>query len=241
MAPLRFRTAAGIVPALDADALDLTKRVVAATTGIDGVVAYKLGLTAVLRLGLAGAVRELRGLTDLPIVYDHQKAGPDIPDMAGKFAALCREAGVDGLILFPIAGPRAVAEFAGQALAVGLLPIVGGELPLRDYRVSDGGYIVDDALERIIVASLDLGVDHFVVPAADPARVARLARWLAERMSGRPSFLMPGIGALGGTIAQSFAEAPNASRYAVVGRAIYAAPDPAEAAKRLAGEALEFA
>ncbi len=71
-----------------------------------GVAGYKLGLTSVLRFGLTESVRRLRDLTDLPIVYDHQKAGPEMPDMAVRYTALCKEAAVDGLILFPVAGPR---------------------------------------------------------------------------------------------------------------------------------------
>jgi len=117
-----FKSSHGIIPALDSETLDEIKAVVAATTRITGVVGYKVGLTAVLRLGLAKAVQELRGVTDLPLIYDHEKAGPDVPDMAAKFTAICREAGVDGLILFPVAGPRAVREFAGGALRNGLPP-----------------------------------------------------------------------------------------------------------------------
>jgi len=51
---------------------------------------------------------------------------------------------------------------------------------------------------------------------------------------------VPGIGALGGSIADAFAAAPGCNVYAVVGRAIYDALDPAEAARRLAGEAQRF-
>jgi orotidine-5'-phosphate decarboxylase len=237
---VRLRTPQGIMPALDVDSFDEVKRVVARTTRVEGVVAYKVGLTSVLRLGLAAVVRELRAVTDLPLIYDHQKAGPDVPDMAAKFAALCKEAGADGLILFPVAGPRAVAEFVGNALKHRLLPVVGGDLPLPDYNVAGGGYIADDALARIFERAVALRTDHFVVPATDLAKVRRLAAWLVERLEV-PFLFMPGIGALGGAIKDAFAAAPGCRRYAVVGRAVYGAPDPSEAAKRLAGEALAFA
>ncbi len=235
-----FRSSHGIIPALDSETLDEIKAVVAATTRVTGVVGYKVGLTAVLRLGLAKAVQELRGVTDLPLIYDHQKAGPDVPDMAAKFTAICSEAGVDGLILFPVAGPRAVREFAGGALRNGLLPIVGGDLPLPDYNVAGGGYVADDALVRIIAAAAELGVDHFVVPANDASRVGRLAADLVAKLDHKPALVLPGIGALGGSIGKVFAAAPGCRLYAVVGRAIYQAPSPAEAAKTLAEEALSF-
>jgi orotidine-5'-phosphate decarboxylase len=237
---VRLKTTHGIMPALDADSLDAIARVVEATTRIEGVVAYKVGLTATLRLGLEGAIRMLRAVTDLPLIYDHQKAGPDVPDMAAKFAATCKAAGADGLILFPIAGPRAVDEFVGHSHRNRLMPVVGGDLPLPDYNVSGGGYIADDALARIFDRAIPLGADHFVVPANVPAKVAAHARTLLERIDV-PSLFLPGIGALGGSIGDAFAAAKGCRCYAVVGRAVYAAPDPAEAAKKLAGEALAFA
>ena len=237
---IRFRATHGIVPALDMDDLDVMRRVVEQTSRVDGVVGFKVGLTAVLRLGLAGAVKHLRAATDLPLIYDHQKAGPDVPDMAQKFAATCRAAGVDGLILFPVAGPRAVREFVGRALEHRLTPLVGGELPLPDDTVAGGGFIADDALARIFALALALGATAFVVPANDPAKVKRHAEALTATLA-RPSLFMPGIGALGGSIAATFREAPGCDLYAVVGRAIYADRDPLEAAKRLAGDALRFA
>jgi orotidine-5'-phosphate decarboxylase len=236
-----FRASHGIIPALDSETLDEIKAVIAATTRIPGVVGYKVGLTAVLRLGLAKAVQELRGFTDLPLIYDHQKAGPDVPDMAAKFSAICREAGVDGLILFPVAGPRAVREFAGGAIRNGLLPIVGGDLPLPDYNVSGGGYVADDALSRIISEAVKLGVDHFVIPANNAPRVRQLAANIVDLIDHPPGLVLPGIGALGGSIRDVFAAAGQCRCYAVVGRAIYQAPDPAAAAKALAEEALAFA
>jgi orotidine-5'-phosphate decarboxylase len=235
-----FRTTHGILPALDMESLDEMRRVVEATSRVDGVVGFKVGLTATLRLGLEGAVKLLRPVTDLPLIYDHQKAGPDVPDMAQKFAATCKAAGVDGLILFPVAGPRAVNEFVGGALNCGLVPLVGGDLPLPDYNVSGGGFIADDALARIFALAVEIGARHFIVPANKPEKVRQHADALKRKLE-RPSLFMPGIGALGGSIAATFAAASGCNRYAVVGRAIYGAPDPLEAAKQLAGEALAFA
>ena len=112
---VRLRSSHGILIALDMESLDHMRKVVEQTTSVPGVIGYKVGLTATLRLGLGNAVHQLRACTDLPLIYDHQKAGPDVPDMAPKFSTTCKEAGVDGLILFPVAGPRAVVAFAGSA------------------------------------------------------------------------------------------------------------------------------
>ncbi len=235
-----FRSTHGILPALDMDSLDDMRRVVERTSRVEGVIGFKVGLTATLKLGLEGAVKHLRPVTDLPLIYDHQKAGPDVPDMAAKFAATCRAAGVDGLILFPVAGPRAVREFVGNALKNQLVPLVGGDLPLPDYNVAGGGFIADDALDRIFALALEIGATNFIVPANKPEKVKHHADALKAKLK-RPSLFLPGIGALGGSIEATFSQAKGCNLYAVVGRAIYGAPDPVEAAKQLAGEALRFA
>lgn len=235
-----LRSTHGIMPSLDMESLDEARGVIEKTTRIDGVVAYKFGLTTVLRHGLAQTVDAMRQVTDLPLIYDHQKAGADVPDMAAKFAATCREAGVDGLILFPVAGPRAVSEFVGHAYKNRLLPVIGGDLPLPEYNIKGGGYIADDALFRIIERCVGMKADHFVVPATQPEKIRSISEWLTRGLEA-PFLFLPGIGPLGGGISEAFSEAPGCRCYAVVGRAVYGADDPGEAARKLGAEALSFA
>ena len=64
---VRLRATHGILIALDMESLDRMRKVVEQTSGISGVVGYKVGLTVTLRLGLGGAVRHLRASTDLPL------------------------------------------------------------------------------------------------------------------------------------------------------------------------------
>lgn len=238
--PQRFRSKHGIIVALDAQTVDACKQTCDLTTGIEGVVGYKLGMSMALRLGLAEAVRQLRSHTDLPLLYDHQKAGPDVFDMAAKFAALCAEAKVDGLILFPIAGPRAVEGFVGETIKHGMLPLVGGDLPFPDYNVSGGGYVADDALERIIDRAVEFGASHFVVPGNTPDKLRHHSLRL-KSMLRAPVFVVPGIGPLGGKIGELVAAANGCSVYGVVGRAVYAAPDQSAAARALVDEAMAAA
>jgi orotidine-5'-phosphate decarboxylase len=235
--PVHFRSRHGIIVALDADSVDACKKSIDLTTGVDGVVGYKLGMTMALRLGLAESVRQLRAHTDLPLLYDHQKAGPDVFDMAAKFAGLCAEAQVDGLILFPTAGPRAVEGFVGETIKRGMLAIVGGDLPFPDYNISGGGYVADDALERIIDKAIEFGADHFVVPGNTPDKLRHHSARLKAKIA-RPVFVVPGIGPLGGKIGDLVAAAHGCSVYGVVGRAVYGAPDQTAAARALVDEAM---
>ncbi len=233
-----FQGTMGIVPALDIESPDRFDLVVKATSGVEGVAGYKLGLTSVLRYGLKESMRRLRDLTDLPVLYDHQKAGPDMPDMAKKFTALCAEAEVDGLILFPVAGPTAVDGFVIEALNAGIAPVVGGEIPVADYGVSGGGYLIDDALDRILERAVADKADHFVLPARDIAKVTRWSNWIAAHVEA-PVVFLTGFGSLGGTMEGAFAAAKACPRrFAIVGRLITEAADPAAAAATLYGEML---
>ena len=237
---VRFRAKHGIIVALDADTVDACKKTIDLTTTVDGVVGYKLGMTMALNLGLAEAVRQLRSHTDLPLLYDHQKAGPDVVDMAAKFAALCANAKVDGLILVPLAGPRAVEGFVGESLKQGILPLVGGDLPFPDFNISGGGYVADDALERIIDKAVEAGANHFVVPGNTTAKLAHHSERLKSKLRA-PVFIVPGIGPLGGKIGDLVRAANGCSVYGVVGRAVYGAPDQVAAARALVDEAMAAA
>jgi orotidine-5'-phosphate decarboxylase len=223
----------GIVPALDIDSPLHLELVVNETSKRNGVAGYKLGLTSVLQFGLAESVRRLREMTDLPILYDHQKAGPDMPDMAKKYTAMCVEAKVDGLILFPVAGPTAVDSFVGEAVRAGLFPVVGGEIPVPDYGVSGGGYMLDDALDRILVRSVQNKADHFVLPANDGIKIARWSNWISANVKN-PLVMMTGFGSLGGTIEDALtASSACKRRFAIVGRLITGSKTPGDAAARL--------
>lgn len=229
----------GIVCACDLPRLDDVRKLIEAIDPVDGLVGYKLGSLLTLRYGLVEVVRQLRNVTGKALIYDHQKAGLDIPSMAAHYAAVCRDAGVDALVIFPLAGPTAVDAFVGEPLKLGVAPIVGGALPLPDYKVSGGGYVSASALDRIAERAITLGARDFIVPATDAPAIRRHARLFGSRDGTR--LFLPGIGALGGEIKKAFAMAKGLSAYAIIGRAIYATAAPAEAARRFADEALAFA
>ena len=114
----------------------------------------------------------------------------------------------------------------------GLNVIVGGLMTHERYVVSEGGYLADDAVERIYIDAAKLGVSDFVVPGNKPAFIAHIrSRLLAD--GNQPAFYAPGFIAQGGKISEA-AKVAGPRWHAIVGRAIYEAPDMHEAAATLA-------
>ena len=221
----------GIIPALDVSSTAAARDIVAATSSVPGVVGYKLGLATVLELGLAAAVDVVAGLTDLPVIYDHQKAGLDIPSNAINFARSLSAAGVRAAVVFPIAGPRATVKYTSAIRAAGIVPLVGGLLALSDYTRSAGGWVSDDVLEQVARISLAHSEHHLVVPAG--IHIGPVVR-LAAEAGVRPRLFVPGISASGLELQALSAVAGSvAGIYPIVGRAVVAADDPAAAAARL--------
>ncbi|BBF99746.1 MULTISPECIES: orotidine 5'-phosphate decarboxylase / HUMPS family protein [Pseudonocardia] len=234
------RPTSGIVPALDVPDIDTARRLAEATATVPGVLGFKIGLQPVLASGLAHTVRALREVTDLPLYYDHQKAGLDIPSNGPGLAATVAAAGVDGLIVFPVAGPSAVQGFVRSALDHRVRPIVGAALPLADYTVSGGGWIADDVLARVTELAVQHGARDLVVPAHDLGRAAAVTAALVERHDGL-TFFVPGVGGDATPVLDALRAVRGPRAIAIVGRAVHAAPDPLEAARRLAGDAAERA
>lgn len=219
-----------IIPACDCDA-ERFERLVRETAGVAGVGGFKLGFALALSVGLPRAVEIARRYTEKPLIYDHQKAGTDIPDTGKAFAQICRAAGIDAVILFPQAGPeteRAWIDFArGEDLEV----IVGGLMTHKRYVRSEGGYIADEAVVEMYERAANLGVNDYVVPGNNPEAIRKI-RAMLEREHSHPVFYSPGFVAQGGTLSEAVAAAGE-HYHAIVGRAILGAPDMRKAAEEL--------
>lgn len=94
----RYRS---VIPACDVPTLEEFEEIVKETADVEGIGGYKVGLELGLSYGLGRVVEVARKYTAKPIIYDHQKAGTDIPDTGKNFAEVCKRAGVDAVILFP--------------------------------------------------------------------------------------------------------------------------------------------
>jgi len=218
-----------VIPACDVSSLADLEKLVKETCEVKGIGGYKIGFGLVIPFGLKKVVETIRKHTDLPIVYDHQKAGTDIPDMGRKFVKVCR--GVDAIILFPQAGPETELEWIKAAEEEGMGVIVGGEMTHPKYLERDGGFIANHSPEKIFEIAISLGVKDFVVPGNKPDRILEYRKFIESR-GIKPVFYSPGLITQGGDLTKS-AKAAGDEWHAIIGRALYQAENIREKAEQL--------
>ncbi len=218
-----------IIPSCDVDSLEKLNKLVKATCSVKGVGAYKIGFELVIPFGMGKVVKTIRKHTKLPIIYDHQKAGTDIPDMGGKFMKACKLA--DAVIIFPQAGPETEAAWIKAAQQNKLNIIVGGEMTHPAYLKSEDGFIEDGAPSRMYEIAASMGVTDFVIPGNKPEKALEYVDLIKKKIKN-PVFYSPGLVAQGGSITDLAKRLD--SWHAIIGRAIYEANDMKKAAEKLA-------
>lgn len=219
-----------IVPACDFE-LDVFKRVVRETADVAGVGAYKVGAGLGLSVGLDRIAEVAADFTDKPLIYDHQKAATDIPDTAEFFMETLAKAGMNAVILFPLAGPATQTAWTTAGQNHGLEVIIGGRMTHSSFVAAEGGYISDAAPELIYDHAAAQGVSHFVVPGNRPEVIRQVRERVALHCSN-PVFYAPGFVTQGGEISAA-ASAAGSHWHAIVGRAIYEAASMRDAAIEL--------
>jgi len=221
----------GIVIALDVTSIHRLHELVTATTGLPGVSGYKIGPELALETGLDPLLASIRELTDLPLIYDHQKAGLDVPSNAPKFGEIIGRHGVTSAIVFPIGGPTVVTAFIRGLIDHGVTPLIGGKLPVADYTVSGGGWVDDAVLESITAIALEQGQSSLVVPLGQ--EVNRVVD-IATDAGIAPTIYLPGVRGTDGEFEQLTSVADRVSGiFPIVGRAVIDADHPAQAATTL--------
>ncbi len=209
-----------IIPACDVKTLSQLEKIVEVTKEFPQIKAYKAGFSLGLRYGLPLIVKTIRTIhPDAIVIYDHQKAGTDIPKIAEEFAATMAYASIDAAIIFPMAGPETQKAFIESLQKRSIGVICGGEMTHKCYKASEGGYINGEALEKIYALSAELGVTDFVVPGNRADKMVAYKK-LIEYKGITPTFYSPGLIDQGGSIA----EAGNAAGpfwHAICGTAVY--------------------
>jgi len=226
----------GIVIAADVNSFIEMWRLIEIATTVPEVVAIKVGFTLTLRYGLSTVIDAIRDVSKLPVIYDHQKAGTDIPAMGKAFTSTCKDVGVDSLIIFPQAGPKTLEGFVTAATDCEIVPIVGLVMTHQSYLQSEGGYIVDNAPMLICKTAVELGVTSFVLPGTKPDIVKKYSQVLSTAIEPAADILMPGIGSQGGSLNVAITSAAPHRRFVIIGSAIYNAPDPKQALASFAAE-----
>jgi len=232
-----FEREHGVIIACDVYDIKKLKELVEKTYGIEGIVGYKIGANLALQYGLKNIMQEID--FHLPVIYDHQKAGTDIPYIADKFAKACKMANIKGVIIFPQAGPKSEEAFIEAIFANGMMPMVGGEMTHAAYLAEDGGFLLDNAPATIYEIAAKKGVEYFILPGNKEEAMKRY-HLLLTSIINEPKYCMPGIGRQGGEIRKAFGILRGYAAYAIIGSAIYASDDIAKAAKKFAKEAMEF-
>jgi len=220
-----------VVIAADVETLKDLKRLVSDTCDVKGIGGYKIGLVLTIRYGLTVVVNTIREYTSLPIIYDHQKGGTDIPELGEKFAMVVAESGVNGVILFTFGGAATERAWIKACRDAGLTVLVGGHMTQKEFLASEGGFIADGAPEKIYSIAAEWKVQNFVVPSNKVEFVGQY-RQLLERRLGKRNFALwaPGFIAQGGVITE-YALAAGPIWRAIVGSAIYKAENKREAAE----------
>jgi orotidine-5'-phosphate decarboxylase len=232
-----FELRRGVIVSCDITEIEELQHLVKSTCDVYGIVGYKVGFSLALSHGLKSAVNAIHEHTDLPVIYDHQKGGTDIPEVAPVFASICHEGGVDAAIIFPQAGPETERAFIDALRNETVVAMVGGHMTHPRYLAAEGGYIRDNAVEEMYLMGAKLGVGYFIVPGNRPESAKKYSQLLAREIR-EPAFCMPGIGRQGGDIRSAFDALGELPAYAIIGSSIYEAANAREAAQRFCQEAI---
>lgn len=212
-----------IVPALDLETRAELEIMVQATCDVPGISTYKVGCVPVLNYGLPSIVGIIRAYAKRPvsIIYDHQKAGTDIPELGIKFARSVKRAGADAAILFPLSGPVTEKAWIEACKGEGLTVLVGGHMTHAAFLETEGGFIAATAPEGMYRIAAQMGVTDFVVPGNKVEFVLKYRTFL-EMILGVGAFRLwaPGFISQKGDITETGAVAGELW-HAIVGSALY--------------------
>jgi len=210
-----------VIPACDVSDLRKLGELALATCEVSGIGAYKVGLELVIPYGLRQVTQAIRRYSELPIIYDHQKGGTDIPGLGPKFAKAVKSSGADAVILFPFGGAATEREWIKACQDEGLVVLVGGHMTQEEFLHEEGGFIAEP--EKMYILAAQNGVFNFVVPGNKVEFVKRYRETL-ESWLGKDNFTLyaPGFIAQGGNISET-GKVAGENWHAIVGSAIYKA------------------
>jgi orotidine-5'-phosphate decarboxylase len=206
-----------IILALDVtnreDALRITEEVQ------EFVDAVKVGYPLILATGLE-IIKELAKLA--PIIADLKVA--DIPNTNRLICEQVFQAGADAVIVHGFTGRDSLDACLKVASEYGKDVFVVSEMSHPG-----GTEFLEPVAEAIATMAAEAGAFGIVAPATRPERVKKIKKITGERLS----IISPGVGAQGGKASDVISAGAD---WVIVGRSIYNAEFPKEAACKVAEE-----
>ena len=203
-------------------ALDVTDREEALEIAKDVrefVDAIKVGYPLILSTGL-GIIRELSEFA--PIIADFKVA--DIPNTNHLICEQVFKAGVSAVIVQGFTGRDSLDACIEVASEYGKDVFVVSEMSHPG-----GVQFMQPVAEEIAKMTAEAGAFGLVAPATRPERVKEIRKIIGEKLN----IISPGIGAQGGKASDVISAGAD---WVIVGRSIYKAESPKEAAKQIAEE-----
>ncbi len=194
---------------------------VEATHDVKGIEGYKIGFALVYNNGGPKVVETIRKYTDKPIIYDHQKAATDIPKLGVKFAKVVANSKVNAAIIFPFGGGATERAWIDALEEKGITILAGGHMTQPEFLYSEGGFIHDEAPEKMYTIAAEKDVINFVVPG-NKLKFVKKYKELLEKLLGKGNFRLwaPGFVDQGGNVTE-FGRDAGDYWCAIVGSAIY--------------------
>ena len=148
-----------VIIAADVESSEDCGNLAFAVKDVEGVGAFKLGFAAA-REGLSEWVNAIRAnmFERIPIIYDHQKAGTDIPETGTLFAKQVKASGCNAVILFPWAGRETHTRGTNSCQDVGLHVGRDGDVENFDRLVREDFLDVVMHCRKLMLFSNSLGV-----------------------------------------------------------------------------------
>ena len=210
------------------------EEIVEATNDLEFVVGYKVGAELAISSRIKDIVATIKKYTNLPVIYDHQKFGSDDPKFSGgSFLETLKDAGVDGLVIFPHGGVGSLEAATKKCLGLDILPIIGGDMVHDGYTEEEGGYIDGAAPQKMYIDGANFGAKHFVIPCTRLDRMRIYCHRLGN-MVNNPILFITGVGVeTCDDLVKACEIVKQYHSYAIIGREISDEKDYRKAAEKI--------